>query len=142
MSKRVKLDQKDFAYSLVMEKFLRVKVKDSIKGEENFYFILYPGGIRKVFANKESGKRLLQKAQEHFGMKIRLVEFNDNPQRFIQNFIYPLKVEEISEAENDEIIIKDSDRKTKSLLIGRNARNLNVLNMAIGRYFNKKVRIV
>ena len=138
MAKRLKINLDDFAYSNVMERISRAKVKDSIKGEEIMYFILYPGNLRKAIG--KNGENL-KKAQEKFSMRIKFVEYSDDCSKFIRNFIYPLKVEEI-DTSGEEILIKDSNRKTKSLLIGRNARNLKVLNEVVGRYFSKTVKVI
>ena len=139
MSKRVKINPDLFAYASVLERIARIRVKDTFESGETIYFVLYPGALRKALGkNGENVKRL----QEKFGKKIRLLEFNMDCKRFIRNFIYPLKVEEITEGEGNDILVKESSKKTKSLLIGRDARNLNLLNRAVSRYFNKEVKIV
>jgi transcription termination/antitermination protein NusA len=139
MSKRVKINPELFAYASILERIARIRVKDTFESGETIYFVLYPGCLRKALGkNGENVKRL----QEKFGKKIRLLEFNMDCKRFVRNFIYPLKVEEITEGEDGDILIKESSKKTKSLLIGRDARNLNLLNLAVSRFFNKEVKIL
>lgn len=139
MSKRVKINPELFAYASVLERIARIRVKDTFESGETIYFVLYPGNLRKALGKNGSNVKRLQ---EKFGKKIRLLEFNMDCKRFVRNFIYPLKVEEITEGEDSDILVKESSKKTKSLLIGRDARNLNLLNQAVGRYFNKEVKII
>lgn len=137
MAKRVKLDREAFAYSSIAEKIIRVRIKDSFKEGETLYFVIYPGSLGKALGK---GATNIKRLQEKFNSRIRFVEFSDNCARFIKNLIYPLKVEEISESE-EEIILKDSNKKTKSLLIGRDAKNLKLLNNVVDRYFNKTIKV-
>ena len=135
----MKINPELFAYASILERIARIRVKDTFESGETIYFVLYPGCLRKALGkNGENVKRL----QEKFGKKIRLLEFNMDCKRFVRNFIYPLKVEEITEGEDGDILIKESSKKTKSLLIGRDARNLNLLNLAVSRFFNKEVKIL
>lgn len=135
----MKINPELFAYASVLERIARIRVKDTFESGETIYFVLYPGNLRKALGKNGSNVKRLQ---EKFGKKIRLLEFNMDCKRFVRNFIYPLKVEEITEGEDSDILVKESSKKTKSLLIGRDARNLNLLNQAVGRYFNKEVKII
>ena len=73
--------------------------------------------------------------------RLRIIEFNENPVNFINNFIYPIKVESIT-LNNNVIEIKANDRKTKGLLIGRERRNFNELSDLVKEYFNLTIKII
>ncbi|MEK6969550.1 MAG: NusA-like transcription termination signal-binding factor [Nanoarchaeota archaeon] len=135
---KVILDQEAFGLSSLMEKIARVRVKDCFKDEEIIYFVVAPGELGKAIGK---GAINIKRAQEEFGKRIKLIEYNDEVVRFIKNIIYPAKVEEIIE-ENNIIFIKDSSKKTKSLLIGRGGKNLKLINRAVKRFFNKEVKVV
>ena len=60
---------------------------------------------------------------------------------FVKKLIYPLQAETVAE-EDGAIFIKDSNKKTKSLLIGRGGKNLKLLNRAVQRFFSKEVKIL
>lgn len=135
---KVILDQEAFGLSSLMEKIARVRVKDCFKDEEIIYFVVAPGELGKAIGK---GAINIKRAQEEFGKRIKIIEYNDEVVRFIKNIIYPAKVEEIIE-ENSVIFIKDSSKKTKSLLIGRGGKNLKLINRAVKRFFNKEVKVV
>lgn len=136
--KKVILDQEAFGLSSLMEKIARVRVKDCFKDEEVIYFVVAPGELGKAIGK---GAINIKRAQEEFGKRIKVIEYNDEIVNFIKNIIYPARVEEIVE-ENNVIFIKDGSKKTKSLLIGRGGKNLMLINRAVKRFFNKEVKVV
>lgn len=122
-----------------MERLSRARVKDCFKFEEIIYFVVATGDMGKAVGK---GGETIKRVQQQLGKKIRVIEFQDDLTRFIQNVIYPLKVEEIIE-EDGVVFLKDSSKKTKSLLIGRDGKNLTLLNRAIKRFFSiKDVKVI
>ncbi len=124
--------------SSLMEKVTRAKVKDCFTDEEGtIFFVVAPGEIGKAIGKGASNiKRLQQELQR----KIRVIEYHENVVEFVKNIIYPLRVQSIIE-EQDAVVIKDSNRKTKSALIGRGGKNLQLTNRAVKRFFNKEVKV-
>ncbi len=135
---RLKLDQDSLGLSSLMERITGARVKDCFQDEETIYFVVSPGEMGKAIGKGGSN---IRRVQQEFHKKIKVVEFNADPVVFIQHFIYPLSVEEIS-VEDNFFVIKDTSKKTKSLLIGRDSRNLKQLNRAVQRFFNKEVKVV
>jgi len=134
---RLKLDPDSIGLSSLMERITRARVKDCFKDEETVYFIVSQGEMGKALGKGGSN---IKRVQQELGKKIKVIEFRDDVKDFIRNVIYPLKVEEIFE-EDGVIIIRDSSKKTKSLLIGRQSRNLNMLTRAVKRFFNVNIRV-
>ena len=85
---------------------------------------------------KAVGKKALfvKRLEELFKRKIKIVGFHPDVKEFVKYLIYPLRVS-LVEVENEIMILQDEDRKTKSLLIGRNAQNLRNTESIIQRYF-------
>lgn len=138
---RLKLDQETLELSSLMERITNARVKDCFKDDANetIYLIVAPGELGKAVGKGGSNIRLVQ---EKIGKKIRVIEFNENLASFIRNLIYPLNVAEIKE-EAGEVIIRDDNKKTKSLLIGREGRNLKLLNRAVRRFFSvNEVKVI
>lgn len=137
--KRVKLDQEMFGLSSLMERITGTRVKDCFKDDEgSIYFVVARGFLGKAVGK---GGINIKKVEKNLGRKVRVIEHRENAADFVRNIIYPLKVEEISEDE-DSVIIKDSNRKTKSALIGRGGKKLQLINRAVKRFFNKEVKVV
>ncbi len=134
---RFKLDQDTLGLTSVLERKTGVEVKDSFQEDGVVYFIVGIGQLGKALGRGGENVRYLQ---EQLGKKIKIIEFREQVADFIRNVIYPLKVEQILE-EEDGIVIKDSSYTTKSLLIGREGKNLKVLNRAVQRFFGKEVKV-
>jgi N utilization substance protein A len=120
-----------------MERITRARVKDCFKDDETIYFVVGRGEMGKALGKGGSN---IKKVQQEMGKKIKVIEYNDHLVTFVKNVIAPVEVEEIT-VEDNVVLIKDSRRKTKSLLIGRNGKNLNLIKRAVRRFFNAEVKI-
>ena len=134
---RVKLDQETFGLSSIMERITRARVKYCFKDDDTIYFIVGIGELGKAIGK---GGVNIKRVQQEFGKKIKIIEFNDDVCKFVRNVAYPLKIESVTLEEN-YVKIQDSSKKTKSLLIGRQSRNLNMLKRAVTRFFNIDIKI-
>lgn len=135
---RLKLDQGDLALSSLMERVTHARVKDCFQDADTIYFVVAAGEMGKAVGK---GGVNIKKAQEELGKRIKVIEFKENVSDFVRSIIYPLVVETITE-ENGVVLIKDNNKKTKSLLIGRESRNLQLLNRAVKRFYNVEVKVV
>ena len=136
---RVILNQEMMGLSSLMERITKAKVKDCFTDEEgSIFFVVAPGEIGKAIGKGASNiKRLQQELQR----KIRIIEYNDNVVEFVKNIIYPLHVQSITE-EQGVIIIKETNKKAKSLLIGRQGRNLKLIDRAVKRFFQHEIKVI
>jgi NusA-like KH domain protein len=109
----------------------KVPLKDCFFDGIKYTFVVFSGNIRHALGKDAINvKRIEQKLQK----KIRIVEYNEDMQKFIKNMLLPFKVNEIQI--NDGLVtVKSDDLKTKSLIIGKNARNLRTLETNVRRYF-------
>ena len=122
-----------------MERLTNARVKDCFDINETIYFIVATGDMGKAVGK---GGLIIKKIQQELGKRIRIIEYRDSVADFVRSVIYPLTVEEIVEKEG-LIIIKDRSKKTKSLLIGRDGKNLNLINRAVQRFFKvKEVKVI
>ncbi len=125
--------------SSLMERITKAKVKDCFTDEEgSIFFVVAPGEIGKAIGKGASNiKRLQQELQR----KIKIIEYNDNVVEFVKNIIYPLHVQSITE-EQGVIVIKETNKKAKSLLIGRQGRNLKLIDRAVKRFFQHEIKVI
>ena len=129
---KIKYDVNIMKYMSMFEALTQTKLKDCIVGEEKIIFIVEENQIGKAIGKKGIN---VKKIENMLNKKIKISEFNSNVLQFIQNFIYPLKPKDIKE-ENKIVTIIGPDTKTKGLLIGRDAKNLNNLKSIVKRYFD------
>jgi transcription termination/antitermination protein NusA len=134
---RLKLDSENFGLSSMIERMTHAHVKDCFKEDGVLYVIVAAGEMGKILGKKGV---IIKKLQESMGFKIKVIEFQDEVVKFVKNVVYPVKVEEIIQ-DNEIIYLKDSQKKTKSLLIGREGKNLKLINRAVKRFFNVEVKI-
>ena len=136
---RLIINQETMGLSSLMERSTKARVKDCFTDEEGtIFFVVAPGEIGKAIGKGASNiKRLQQELQR----KIRVIEYHENVVEFIKNIIYPLRVQSITE-EQDALVIKETNKKAKSLLIGRQGRNLKLINRAVKRFFNREVKVI
>lgn len=127
----MKLDQSTLDLSLVLERLFKVPLKDCFATDDAIYCIVAPHLVGKAVGK---GGVNIKQAQEKTGKRVRVIGFQESVEEFIRQFIQPLTVEEII-VDEERVVIKDSQRKTKSLLIGRDGRNLQVINRAVKRFF-------
>ena len=131
---RLKLDLETTGYSLIVERMTGARVKDCFRDDtdETIYFVVSFGDLGKALGKGGSN---IKRIQERLGKRIKIIEYRNTVVGFVKNVIYPLKVESI-EQKDGVIIIRDNNKKTKSLLIGRQGKNLKLLNRAVKRFFN------
>jgi len=120
------------------ERIAHVKVRDLIEKEDKLIFILQEHELIKIIRNK--GKNI-KNAESLMHKKIKIIEFNKDPLKFVKNFIYPIKALNI-ELNSNIIEIKVEDRKSKGLLIGRESKNLDELNSLMRSYYNLAVKVI
>jgi len=136
---RLKLDQEVLGLSSILERKTGARVKDSFRTDDSVYFIVEKGNLWKALG--KNGENI-KKIQLEVGKKVRIIEFRDIAVEFVKNVVYPIKVEEVVE-EGNLILLKDSNRKTKSTLIGREGKNLIIINRAVQRFFpDKEIKVV
>ncbi len=128
---KIKYDVNIMKYMSLFETLTQSKLKDCIVNEDKVIFIVEANQIGKAIGKKGIN---VKKIENILNKKIKIAEFNSNLLQFIKNFIYPLKVKDIKE-ENKVVTIIGFDTKTRGLLIGRDAKNLNNLKSIVKRYF-------
>jgi transcription termination/antitermination protein NusA len=134
---RIKLDQETFGLSSIIERQTKARVKDVFKEDDTIYVIVAPGEIGKIIGK---GGITIKKLQDSLGKKVRAIEYSDSVERFVGNIIAPVRVEEIVK-DGEIVFLKDSQKKIKSLLIGRDGRNLRLINRAVRRFYNVEVKV-
>ena len=126
--------------SSLMERITKAKVKDCFTDEEEeaIFFVVAPGELGKAIGK---GGANIKRLQHEMQRRIRVIEYSDNVLEFVKNIIYPLRVQSIVE-ENGAVVIKETNKKAKSLLIGRQGRTLKLINRAVKRFFNYEVKVI
>jgi transcription termination/antitermination protein NusA len=114
------------------ESMTHTGVKDCIDGQQ-LIFVVDQGDIGRAIGRQGSNVKRLEAALKK---RIKIVEFNPDAAQFLKNLISPLKAE-VSE-QDGMLVMSSDDTRTKSLIIGRNAQNLEGYQNIVRRYFSDK----
>ncbi|MEK6839769.1 MAG: hypothetical protein AABX72_02420, partial [Nanoarchaeota archaeon] len=71
--------------------------------------------------------------------KIKIIEYNEKVEEFVKNVLDPLKVDEIT-MKDHLLVLTTKESTMKGKIIGRNGKNLQLLNDLLEKYF--KVRSI
>lgn len=135
---KIKYDINIIQYISLFESLTGAKVKDCIVND-SIFFIVGEDEMGKAIGKQGANIKRVENALKK---KIRLAEFSDDAVKFVGNLIHPIKVKEIKE-EDELINIYCQDTKTKGILIGRDRRNINLVNNIVKRHFkSKEVKVV
>jgi NusA-like KH domain protein len=115
----------------LFENVTRVRVKDYFLDDNELMNFV----VDEVMLGKAIGKQAanVKKLEAMFKKKIKIVGFNPSPRKFLKNLLYPLQVE--VEGEEEILMVKANDQKTKSFVIGRNQANLKNNLEILKKYF-------
>ena len=135
---RITYSQDIMGFMTFFESMTRTRLKDClVDNNSQIIFVVEKGLTGKAIGKNGANAKRLENALKR---KIKIVEFNPLPIEFIRGLISPLKAE-VSE-EGSTIVLQSSDRNTKSMLIGRDARNLKNYESIVKRYFDKTIKVV
>ena len=118
----------------LFEKITRTRLKDCfIDNNQLLTFVVPSFQIGKAVGKNAVNVKKLENLLKR---KIKIVAFNPSAVLFIKNLIYPITAE--VEKQNNVIIIKASDMKSRAFLIGRNQVNLKN-NLKITKKYFKEI---
>ena len=134
----MKIDLTLIGYITTFENITGTQVKDCFINKNNqVVFIVKNGQGSKAVGKKAIN---LKKIEKLLNKKIKVIEFNEKPEEFVKNVIFPLKSPEIKLNEN-EIKIKTDSTHLKALLLGRDRANLKELQGIVNKYFKVIIHI-
>ncbi len=125
-------------YIKYFENITKTHVKDCfIDKNNNLVFIINQNQLIKALGKNISN---IKKLSHKLKKRIKIIEFNPNPEIFLKNCIYPLKPFSIKK-ENNNIIIKADSTQQKALLLGKNKQNLKALQNLVNKFFKIEIKI-
>ncbi|MFH0797963.1 MAG: NusA-like transcription termination signal-binding factor [Candidatus Woesearchaeota archaeon] len=121
----------------VFENATRASVKDCFIDEDVLVFVVMPGNLGKALGKGASN---IKQLGFMFKKRLRIIEFNDDPVKFVSNLIYPIRAREIV-LENDSVVIRTDNVRDKGQVFGRERSNLKKIQMLVSKYFPLAVKI-
>ncbi|KHO52602.1 MAG: N utilization substance protein A [archaeon GW2011_AR17] len=121
----------------LFEKSTGAKVKDFFIEDETLVFVVHPKELRKAL---EKGGEKIKRFSFSAKKRVRVIEFNENIEKFVMNLLYPLRPE--TELKEGILFIKGKDAKEKGQIYGREKTNLKRIQGIIHKYFKVEVKVI
>ena len=124
-------------YINVFETLTKTHVKDCFFDDGELVFIIKEGEAGKAIGKHGAN---IQKISKMFNKKIKIIEFNKDVLKFVNNLIYPANGN-VYKSDEGTISIRASDTRDRAILIGRDRKNLQNLQNIVSKYFNVIIKV-
>jgi len=128
----MKLDAKTIANITLFENISGASIKDCFEEEEGLLFIVKEGNVKRALG---PDNRNLRRIQSLLKKKIRIIAFSKEPEKFINNLLYPIRAEKV-EIEGKTLKITASDTRSKGRIFGRSKENLRKIKEMVKKYYD------
>jgi len=128
---RVKYDAEIMKYMALFESLTGARLKDCIVSNDGIMFIVEENEIGKAVGRKGSNVHRISNLMKK---DIKVVEFNSDIGKFIENLIYPLKLKEFRNEEG-VISVYAKDTRERGMIIGRDRSRINSIKEILSRHF-------
>ena len=129
----VTFDEQTIKYVALFQDMTRTTVVDCVDAQDRLIFVVKEGDIGKAIGKK--GEHVA-KLKRLFNKDIHIVEFSDEPEKFVANVFRNYDVKEVSIEQRGDIthatVTVDSSKKGRA--IGKEGRNLRVSRDLIARH--------
>lgn len=134
----IKISTDEIRYIGLFESMTGATVKDCIF-EDNKNKIVYV--VKEGDMGLAIGKNGVnaQRVKESLNKPIDIIEYSEDPVKFIKNIIWPVKVKSIHVSERKDgkkIAVLDINKKDKGLVIGKEGKNIDRIKNLLKRHHN------
>ncbi|MBS7647863.1 MAG: NusA-like transcription termination signal-binding factor [Candidatus Bathyarchaeia archaeon] len=137
MNSGIKFTSTEMKYIALFESISGASVKDCIvdEGQGRVIFVVKEGDLGAAIGKGGKNIRLLERMT---GKKHEIIEYSDDPVKFIKNALKPATVQEVRITQRPDgktIAVVSVHPREKGVAIGKNGRNAERLRMLVKRYF-------
>lgn len=133
----VSYDMETIGIINLFERMTGAAVKDCFFVDSILVFVVQPGELGKAIGKHGSN---IRKASSVLKKQIRVIEFNQDPCKFVASLLYPLKAAEVRQ-EDSLIVIKAHDNVEKGKIFGREKTNLRKMQEIVSKYFPVQLKV-
>jgi len=116
----------------LFETVSQTSVKDCIIMDDRIYFLIEEGGLKKI---RENGQ-LLKNLEKMLNKKILIFEYSKDVSLFLKNSIKGIREIKIRNEKEEKVVEIGVDNSVKSLVIGKNGKNIKALRQILKRNYN------
>ncbi|MBR9689888.1 MAG: NusA-like transcription termination signal-binding factor [Candidatus Altiarchaeota archaeon] len=132
---KLTIDNETFRYLNAFGTLTGVIAQDCFELKEEIVYVVEPG---KIGVAVGKGGANIKKVEGLLNKKIRLVEYSEDPNTFIRNVIFPLKVKNVyisTKSSGEKVINIQADVKLKKALMRNGKKLYKLLTILVGRHF-------
>jgi len=116
----------------LFETVSQVNVKDCIIMDDRIYFLIEEGELKKI---RENGQ-LIKNLEKMLNKKILIFEYSRDLLIFLKNSIRGIREIKIRNEKDGKIAEISVDNSVKSLVIGKDGKNIKALRQILKRNYN------
>jgi len=116
----------------LFETVSQTSVKDCIIMDDRIYFLIEEGGLKKI---RENGQ-LLKNLKKMLNKKILIFEYSKDVSLFLKNSIKGIREIKIRNEKEEKVVEIGVDNSVKSLVIGKDGKNIKALRQILKRNYN------
>ena len=116
----------------LFETVSQASVKDCIIMDDRIYFLIEEGGLKKIIENGQ----LLKNLEKMLNKKILIFEYSKDVSLFLKNSIRGIREIKIRNEKEEKIVEIGVDNSVKSLVIGKDGKNIKALRQILKRNYN------
>jgi len=116
----------------LFETVSQASVKDCIIMDDRIYFLVEEGELKKI---RENGQ-LIKNLERMLNKKILIFEYSKDLLTFLKNSIKGIRGIKIRNEKEEKIAEISVDNSAKSLVIGKNGKNIKALRQILKRNYN------
>ncbi len=134
----IKISTDEIKYIGLFESMTGATVKDCIfeDNKNKIVYVVKEGDMGLAIGKNGTNA---QKVKETLNKPIDIIEYSEDPVKFIKNIIWPVKVKSIHLSERKDgkkIAILDINKKDKGLVIGKEGKNIDRIKNLLKRHHN------
>jgi len=135
LSEGIKLTDKEMRYISLFEAATGADIIDCIEYGDVVVFVVRRGELPKILSRRGAK---IQNFSKLIKKKVKVVEYSDDPAKFIQNALQPAKLSEpirITErADGRKIAVAVVDPKYRAIAIGREGKTIDLVRFLARRH--------
>ncbi|KYC45722.1 MAG: transcription elongation factor NusA-like protein [Candidatus Methanofastidiosum methylothiophilum] len=134
----IKISTDEIKYIGLFESMTGATVKDCIfeDNKNKIVYVVKEGDMGLAIGKNGANA---QRVKETLNKPIDIIEYSDDPVKFIMNIIWPVKVKSIHVSERKDgkkIAVLDINKKDKGLVIGKEGKNIDRIKNLLKRHHN------
>ena len=137
----MKLTNDEIKCMTLFQQLTGASARDCIVDKETAIFVVSEGELGRAIGK---GGSAIMRVRDVFKRKIEVVEYAENPERFVRNIFSAVEIKnlKIDESGVSRMVRVTVDSRDRGTAIGRNGEKVKMARMLMQRYFGMDLRLL